>query len=371
MTEKIITIAEETYSRAQLIKGHLEAEGIICFLSNVNLLQSTVSYNVQIKINSTDEKRAQEIIKRIKDESGKDKELMVQKLKAVRRILIPIDFSMHSINACEYALSIAETFKAEIRLMHVYYTPSLESPGFSESFNVRTNIEKFINDVRVNARYDMSKLIDKLNNIIAEKKYNHVKLDNILIDGETVSTILQEIKNYDPGLLIIGLKGKGENKHRFIGSVTNNLIDKTDIPIIAIPENAKIISTSDLKNIVYGTNFEDSDFKSIGKLINFVKPFNMKIHCVHIETDENDLWSKIKINGLKDYFNEIDITEVECASIQNKNLISGLNSYIKENNINILAVTANKRGFFSKLFHPSMTIEIISALDLPLLLFHR
>ncbi|MEA3505697.1 MAG: universal stress protein, partial [Bacteroidota bacterium] len=340
-------------------------------LSNVNLLQSTISYNVKIKINSADAERATEIINRIKNEYGKSKEWTVEQLKTVRRIIIPVDFSTHSINACEYALSIAENLKAEIRLLHVYYTPSLESPGFSEAYSIRTNVERYIKEVHVNARYDMNKLIDRLNTTINKKEYKYVRIDNILIDGEIESTIKNEVKEYKPGLIVIGLKGKGENNQRILGSVTSHLVNNTNIPILAVPESAKIISINDVEKIGYATNFDDSDFKSISKLINFVRPFDIKIHCVHIETEEEDLWSSVKMNGLKEYFNELDIPEVECNSFKNNNLISGLNDYIKANGINILAVTANKRGFFSKLFHPSMTKEIISTMDLPLLLFHR
>ena len=65
MEEKIITIASYPYSRAQLLKGRLEAEGIECFLSNINLVQPDISTGVKVKINDTDADLAFKIIDEI------------------------------------------------------------------------------------------------------------------------------------------------------------------------------------------------------------------------------------------------------------------------------------------------------------------
>ena len=50
-----------------------EAEGIECFLSNINLVQADVSAGVKVKINEKDAGRAYKIIEEVKDEYGKEK----------------------------------------------------------------------------------------------------------------------------------------------------------------------------------------------------------------------------------------------------------------------------------------------------------
>jgi hypothetical protein len=62
MEDKVITIISCPYSRAHLIKGQLEAEGIECFLSNINLVQPDIASGVDVNINKEDASRAYEII---------------------------------------------------------------------------------------------------------------------------------------------------------------------------------------------------------------------------------------------------------------------------------------------------------------------
>lgn len=370
MENKIITIAEETYSRAQLIQGRLEAEGISCFLTNVNLVQSDVAAGVRIKIREQDKERALEIIEEMRHKSGEEKKKTVERLKAVRRILVPVDFSEHSVNACNYALGIANTLKAEVRLLHVYYSPAIDTANFGEGYNMNLNIEKYIRDIYKNASYDMNKLVSRLENIKKEKQYKHVNIDSRLVNGPPEAVIMDECKNYDPAMLIMGHKGKGESDNIILGSVASYVINKIERPVLAVPEEATFRGIESINNIAYATNFDNSDFKAISNLTNLIKPFNMHIHCVHVETENDDYWDEVKMKGLKNYFAELDTPDVQCKMIKSNDLIDGITRFIDENDIHILSTTTRKRNFFTKLFNPSMTRELLQNVDIPLLIFH-
>lgn len=370
MEDKIITITEETYSRAQLIQGRLEAEGITSFLTNVNLIQSDVATGVRIKINEKDKERAEAIIKEMKESSGEKKKKTVDKLKAVRRILVPVDFSEHSRNACRYALGIAHVLKAEVRVIHVYFTPVMDAANYGEEYPVNLNTEKFVRDIYKNASYDMKKLLEDLRAIKKERKYTNASIDSRLISGAPEDVILDESESYDPAMVIMGHKGKGEADDVVLGSVSSYVINKLKRPVLAVPEKAKYTSIKEINNIAFATNFDDSDFEAISNLINLTKPFHMKIHCVHVETSKDDHWEEVKIKGLSDYFAGLDIPNVECKIIKADNLIEGLSKFIRDNEIHILTTTTRKRNFFTNLLNPSMTREILSQIDVPLLVFH-
>ena len=370
MENRIITISEETYSRAQLIKGRLEAHGITCFLSNVNAIRSDVPQGVKIMINESDSEKATEIIEQIKQDFGEDKEETVKKLKTVRRILVPVDFSDHAQNACLYALGIAEVLKAEIRLLHVYYSPTIDTAHYSEAYNMHINVEKYIHDIYKNARYDMTKLHSQLREYIREHGYKNVTIDTRLLNGAPEAAIMDEAKEYDPALMIMGYQGKGEEEKIALGSVTSHIINKSKLPVLAVPENAKFKGINKLNNVAYATNFDNSDFSAIIELLSLVRPFNMKVHCIHVKTEEDEYWDEIKLKGLKEYFTEQEIPDVECKTIKNKDLISGLKEFVTEHDIHMVAITHHKRNFFSRLINPSMTQEIIGNLEIPILIFH-
>ncbi|MCF8232140.1 MAG: universal stress protein [Bacteroidales bacterium] len=370
MENKIITLSEETYSRAQLIKGRLEANGITCFLSNVNAIRSDIPQGVKIMINESDADEAKKILEQIKKDFGQEKEETIKKLRTVRRILVPVDFSEHAKNACLYALGIAEVLKAEVRLLHIYYSPTIDTTHYSEAYNMHINVEKYIHDIYKNARYDMNKLHTELRKYMRNNGFKHATIDSRLLNGGPEAAILDECKEYDPALVVMGYRGKGEDENIALGSVTSHVIRKTKRPVLAVPEKAIFKGVSDMNNIAYATNFDNYDFNAIMELMNLVKPFHMKIHCIHVKTEQDEYWDEIKLKGLKEYFAEQGLPYIECKTIKNKDLITGLQEFVKDHNIHIMAITHRKRNFLSQLINPGMTQEILQNLDIPILVFH-
>jgi nucleotide-binding universal stress UspA family protein len=370
MESRIITLAEETYSRAQLIKGKLEAAGITCFLTNVNLVQSNVGAGVRIKIDAHDEPRARSILEIMKKTFGEEKEDVVNQLKLVRRILVPVDFSEPSRNAVKYALAIGNVLKSELLLYHVYYSPTVDPINYSEAYSMNINIEKHIRDIYKNARYDMVRLVSEMEDWAHENDFHDVVIRHELNNGIPEHLITDKTASYKPAIVIIGHKGKGEESEKLVGSVTNYIINKIKQPILVVPHTAVFTSMTIIRNIGYATNFDDSDIVSIGKLISLLRPFNMKIHCIHVQTQAPQQWDQIKLKGLKAYFKELDIPDIECKMTTEDNIIKALVEFIKESNIQLLATTTHKRNFFTNLLRPSLTKELLKILDIPVLIFH-
>lgn len=370
MNAKIITIAEETYSRAQLIKGRLEAEGITCFLTHVNLIQSNVGNGVKVKINEDDKVRAEKVLEGILYSFGKEKEIIMNRLKSVRRILIPVDFSAHSINACRYALGIAETLKAEIKILHVYFSPTIDSIHNNEAFSMNFNFDKYIRDIYKSASYDIRMLKVQLLEIIEERNYQHVTITSKLVNGTPERVIMDECKSYDPGIVIMGHKGKGLSKNTLLGSVTSYITEKADRPVLTVPDSSAYLNISSIKNIAYATNFDDSDFRAITELINLTKPFGMNVYCIHVEDRSKNKWDAVKMKGLKEYFAELEVPNLNCITIQADNLVKGVEQFIIDYEIDIFSITTHKRNFFTALLNPSMTKELLRSINKPFLIFH-
>ena len=93
MEDKVITIMSCPYARALLIQGQLEAEGIECYLKNINLIQPDIATGVKVRVNKSDADKAYTIIDSMKEKFGEGKMKAVKKLKDIRRILVPVDFS--------------------------------------------------------------------------------------------------------------------------------------------------------------------------------------------------------------------------------------------------------------------------------------
>ena len=103
--DRLITVAIYTYEKAQIIKGILENEGIPVAIQNVNLIQPVVSSGVRIRIRENDLPLALKIL----ENSPVFEDLLQNKTSENRenQILVPVEFSDNSINACRTAFTVA------------------------------------------------------------------------------------------------------------------------------------------------------------------------------------------------------------------------------------------------------------------------
>lgn len=66
MEEKLVTLAILTYSKAEILKGILESEGIEAYIHNVNLIQPVISAGVRVRIKESDLPHALKIVENSK-----------------------------------------------------------------------------------------------------------------------------------------------------------------------------------------------------------------------------------------------------------------------------------------------------------------
>jgi nucleotide-binding universal stress UspA family protein len=371
MNDQIITVTTCPYSRAQLIKARLEAEGIECFLSHINLIQADVAEGVDVKINEKDADRAWAIIEQMKDVSGVSKLETVKQMRAIRRILVPVDFSETSINACSFALGLGQKLKAEVKLLYSYFNPVISSEPYLEGQTFNFMIDNIIHGVEQEARKQMNALKKKLKRQIEDENLTFVRLTSSLDRGIPESVILKHIDSYKPGIVIMGTRGMGRSAVGYLGSVTKKVIEKADIPVLLIPEKSIFTGMQYITRVMYATNFDDSDFKSLRKLMTLVRPFNMIIHVAHISVDDSDSLDLARMTGIKNLLEEEYAGfRFMCDVISHKEVIQGLQDYIETREIDLIALTTHKRGVIERMFNPSIAKKMIFHSYVPLLVFH-
>ena len=371
MEDKVITILSCTYSRAQLIIGQLEANGIECFLTHVNLVQPDIASGVNVRIHSSDEERAYSIIEDIKDNFGEAKMKAIEQLRDIRRILVPVDFSEFSLVAIDYAIGLAQVLKSEVKLFYSYYNPVIGSDPGLDGQALTLQMDTVIDDLAFEAKKQMKKLKSEVQKRIQLQNLSNVKLSYTLDVGAPAEVILHQIKKYNPGIVIMGTKGRGESSYNLLGSVTQKIIKKAKIPVLTIPENSKFKGIDFENKVMFATNFDPADFKSLRKLMTLIRPFNMSINFVHFSRDETFKLDEAKMKRLKDYFlKEYSEYEITCDNVVSTNIVEGMQKYIENNKIDLIALTTHKRGMIEKLFNPSLAKKMLFHSNIPLLVFH-
>ena len=369
MEKNLVVIATYKYSRAILLKGRLDAEGIEAYLANVNLVQSDISSGVKVLIKKDDIAAATRIIREIAEEYGEEDEPKKSSLIKFHRILVPVDFSEYSLNACDYALSLAGKLNAEIRLFHSYYNPTSVASAFPDAFSYELGMGGIKSDIKEIAKEEMKSFKAKVESRAAEKGLKDVKVSAALAEGIPGNEIPEAARKYKPQLIVIGTKGVGEKDADLVGHVTAELIDNTDYPVFAVPvaANFKEIENSQL---LYVTDFDDPDFSSFRKLISIIAPFNMKIHCVHVGDEKLKPYDAVQMEVLEKKIkrNYVDF-QVEFHLIEHKDIVKGIDKFVKEQQIDIMALSNRKHSFLYRLFNTSNARKILYHTRIPLLVF--
>ncbi len=290
--------------------------------------------------------------------------------RPIRKILVPVDYSECSELACRYAAKLACKLDAEVKLFHAYFTPSFDLIELSGTVQIQEHLkEEVASDLEATEKKTAEKFVQDLQDAFSECRAANIVVTYGISAGVPEDEIARYCDEYLPDLVIMGTHGRDSGKS-ILGSVTESMIRRLKCPVLAIPEKYSFVGEKNLKNLMYVTEFDESDFVSIKKLMDLMSSLNMKIHCLHIG-EETGEWDKIKMEGLKEYFKKAyKKSEVECSFVGGIDLIDAINLYVQEKNVNIISLTSRRRNIIDKLFRTDLTKKLFYHSNIPLLVFH-
>lgn len=300
MEDKLVTLAILTYAKAQILKNVLENEGIETYIHNVNQIQPVVSSGVRLRIKESDLPRALKITESsvwLSEEVVGGKPAKVE--KESNKVLIPVDFSNYSMKACEFGFNFAQNMGAEVVLLHIYFTPIYTtSLPYGDVFNYQIADEENVKNILQKVHADLNTLSNNIKEKVASGEFPNVKYSCVLREGIPEEEILRYSKENRPRIIIMGTRGKNQKDIDLIGSVTAEVIERSRVPVLAIPENTPFKQLSEAKRIAFITNFDQRDLIAFDTLIAALKLFHFSVSLIHL-SDVKDTWNEIKLGGIK------------------------------------------------------------------------
>ncbi|MEI6817794.1 MAG: universal stress protein [Bacteroidota bacterium] len=273
----------------------------------------------------------------------------------IKTILIPTDFSENAHLAGKYAISMAQKTGAKIIFFHSYYVPI-----YAENIPIDPITE---GNLKADAFSELEQF--KKENITA---HSEIASECIVRTGNAVESILSVAKELNVDLIVMGTKGSSGISEVIFGSNTEDVLIKTEIPVLAIPEKALY---KDLKKIVFATNYHFSDFQAIEDLIVLGNLFDFHITVLHINDGEfNHEFEYSMLDNFRAKVKErSNYPNLYFQLIENKNIYEGLQTFIHQNDIDMIAVTSRKKALYNRLFGRSISKKMAFHTDIPLLVF--
>ncbi|MDO5663641.1 MAG: universal stress protein [Bacteroidia bacterium] len=369
MEQKLVTVAIHSYEKAVILKSILESEGIPAVIHGVSIIQPSVPGNVRVRINESDLPRALTIIEQVDFTSNVESLDDLDKVKGKNEVLIPVDFSNYTMKTCEFGFNLAFDTGCDVKLIHAFFTPYYPMAiPFGDSFAVQSTDKDLYKDIKTKMELEMDALVKKINDRIANKEFPDVKFTHVLMEGLPEEEITSYSKKQRPRAIVMGTRGSNAKDLDLIGSVTAEVIDGSRTPIFAIPENSKDQDISQMKSILFLTNFREREFKAFDIMMSFIKPYPIKIYLAHMAKKE-DVWDEIKLSGTQKYLEEqypdldIDYKVID----RDKPLELILDEFVKENKIDMIAMSSSRRGLFARIFNPGIARRMLFHSDTPLL----
>ncbi|MFV0553276.1 MAG: universal stress protein [Mangrovibacterium sp.] len=364
MSDKLITIAQLPYMKAELLKTMLQDAGINSSLKNVNLLQGATAMGVKVKVCEADVERAWTFVDAI---MGKEEHADFEK---ENKVVVLVDFSDHAYKAAKSAFEIADRLGAKLTFYHVINQLDFLTVPYSEV--VSMNAEYFEN---MKMREEMANnqfayFLQKLAEEIGMERWETVKNEVVVKIGYPEDDILDYIESNPPKLVVMGSKGPGENND-IVGSTTAGVIYKAKVPVLVVPIQAKAIDYNKQIRLLYTTNFDKKDLLSIAKLLDLSGEFERHITCIHVGSEQSSALSKAKLASLqKDLEAKYPDAGIECGIVQGVDYLNTLEDYINSHEVDLISLTTHRRNILTRLLNPSVARQMVFHATTPLLVFH-
>ena len=277
----------------------------------------------------------------------------------MNHILVPTDFSENARNALQFAYNLARAVDARIYLFHTYHIPYIHAEMPAGMYQTA------INEAEQEAKQNMEKLA---NDVLKQGTDEVVPFTYDCKLGFAVEEILNYAEEQKVDMILMGTQGINGVADVIFGSITSSIVDKAECPVLAVQENS---AYREIKNVAFATSYDKSDLKALQDLVDFVTPFNAAIKVVHVNEEGESIEKRQEEEFKEKISGKIEYNKLEFEVCQADDVAQGINRYVDEHDIDIIAVMKKKRGMFHNLFHRSITRKMAFHAKVPLLAYHE
>ncbi|WP_299124349.1 universal stress protein [uncultured Winogradskyella sp.] len=280
----------------------------------------------------------------------------MQKQVPMFSILLPTDFSENAMNAIKYALEFFKYHKTEFYFMHAYQNEFYDS----EELVSRDVYDDILDSVSKQSQSGLEELLTKVKQIAPNPRYNYHTISAFNTLVEESNSIADK---YNIDLIVMGTKGKSNDRNIVFGSRTFQVLKYVQCPVLAIPSN---YSNTQPKHILFPTNYLIPNRRRELKLLSeLAKPYRSEIDVLYIS--KSDKLSMRQEDNKAFIADTLRDNKVNFCNEDSNKIAESIKNYIKEKNIDIIAMVNTQHSFLEDMLFPSEIDKVSLGLDIPLL----
>lgn len=271
----------------------------------------------------------------------------------MKRILVPTDFSEAAHNAIAYAAKLAQLTGSELVLLNAQslfdITPQEVIEGKHKTIQkVELQLEAQCREVtkafKISCYGDVQPSLSSLTGIITHK-------------------------GSGTDLIVMGTNGPDDLFQFFTGSNTYNVIRKTSVPVLLIPEGCGYGS---LRRIVYAFNYLGEHILPLSQVSTLVKSLQCELKILQVtqENHNEEKESRLRQMQLKLLAVYPDL-KLSFDLEKSSDTALSIHRYVLKKNADMLALCTQHYNFLENLFHKSVIKTISGIAEYPVFVFHK
>ncbi len=273
----------------------------------------------------------------------------------MKRILVPVDFSVQAERALEAAAQIASKVATEIYLLHMVDLPANQTD--MEDHGDASGPAKMLFLRKVHEKFEEMMNLKFLDGLTVHEEIRFHK---------TFSGIIDYSKELNIDLIIMGSQGATGIKEMFIGSNTEKVVRHSDVPVLVVKKGMK---KTGLTKYVFASNFSDEVKPAFGRFLKFISIFNGEAHLLFVNTIHNFESTKKTSKRLREFITGFDMPKHSLNIFNDTSIEQGILNFSKDLDADVIALNTHQRSGLSSMFNESISEDLVNHALKPVITF--
>ena len=274
----------------------------------------------------------------------------------MKRILVPIDFSVEAEGAARVAARIAKKTGSEIYLLHMLELPvNTIDP---------TEMSTIISEPQ--AIYFMKLAHEKFEKFKKLPFFDGLKIIESVQFHYAFRGIIKETEKYDVDLIVMGSQGASGLQEMFIGSNTEKVVRRSKVPVLVIKHGS---DDFEVNKMVFASDFSKECKKTFQKVIDFTNLFGAELHLLYVNTIHNFNTTRAIDQKIDKFISGFKINNFTKNIYNDISIENGILSFSREIDADLIALNTHGRSGLSQLFNGSIGQELTNHALRPVITF--
>ncbi len=146
-------------------------------------------------------------------------------MSETKTIMLATAFSKYSQEKFSYAAQMAKDLDAQLIVVNVVNSRDIKAVSSIESMGYKVDTDKYIEGVKE----ERALLLDEM---VKKSSFPKEKIKTIFKVGNPFDQLIKIIKEEGIDMVVIGVKGRTDLEHVFVGSVAEKMFRHSPVPVL-------------------------------------------------------------------------------------------------------------------------------------------